>query len=292
MPFPMAGSVGRKPGRVARSSNKTTAYIPAQSAGRKRDHHFGEPHLPMGGRRGLSPRRCRRPHRRFAEGPKPRPLCPKPSAVASALSPALAGGPRRGRSRWCWRMVRRSPRRCSWGSPALIRAGSAIASSARDLGLSHAAVRHGRLLAIAARHGWQAAADQLGVPVETLALTSRQARGAAPGLRRRGLRRAAVPRPGAADRPASPAPCAGLQPRQLHAHAGDAKDSAVVVADQPAREADQDRREGGEPWQVRDLPDRRGRGIATDVRGHPVADRPATGTARASMSGSGVGRHE
>ena len=39
------------------------------------------------------------------------------------------------------------------------------------------------------------------------------------------------------------APCAGLQPWQLHAHAGDAEDGGAVVADQPAREADQDRRE-------------------------------------------------
>jgi hypothetical protein len=34
-----------------------------------------------------------------------------------------------------------------------------------------------------------------------------------------------------------------LQPRQLHAHAGVAEDVAAVVADQPAREADQDRRQ-------------------------------------------------
>jgi len=39
------------------------------------------------------------------------------------------------------------------------------------------------------------------------------------------------------------APCAGLQPWQLHAHAGHAKNRGAVVAEQPAREADQDRRE-------------------------------------------------
>jgi hypothetical protein len=47
-----------------------------------------------------------------------------------------------------------------------------------------------------------------------------------------------------------PAPCARVQPRQLHAHAGDAEDGAAVVADQPAREADQDRREGRKPRYV------------------------------------------
>src|SRR6476469_5859003 len=33
-----------------------------------------------------------------------------------------------------------------------------------------------------------------------------------------------------------------------------------------------------------DLPDGRGRGVATDVRRHPVADHPAAGTARAGMT--------
>ena len=33
---------------------------------------------------------------------------------------------------------------------------------------------------------------------------------------------------------------------KLHAHAGGAEDGAAVVADQPAREADQDRRQGGQ----------------------------------------------
>src|SRR5580693_7971249 len=39
------------------------------------------------------------------------------------------------------------------------------------------------------------------------------------------------------------APRADVQPRQLHADAGDAEDGGAVVADRPAREADQDRRE-------------------------------------------------
>jgi len=44
--------------------------------------------------------------------------------------------------------------------------------------------------------------------------------------------------------PSAFAPRAGLQPRQFHADAGDAEDRGAVVADQPAREADQDRRQG------------------------------------------------
>jgi hypothetical protein len=44
-------------------------------------------------------------------------------------------------------------------------------------------------------------------------------------------------------RPSS-APRTGLQPRQFLADAGDAEDRGAVVADQPAKEADQDRRQG------------------------------------------------
>ena len=47
-----------------------------------------------------------------------------------------------------------------------------------------------------------------------------------------------------------------------------------------AREADQDRREGRQPRTLCHLPDGRGRGVATDVRRHPVADRPAPSTTR------------
>ncbi len=43
------------------------------------------------------------------------------------------------------------------------------------------------------------------------------------------------------------APCPGLQPRQFHADAGDAGGRGAVVADQPAREIDQDRRQGRQP---------------------------------------------
>jgi Kef-type K+ transport system membrane component KefB/nucleotide-binding universal stress UspA family protein len=58
-----------------------------------------------------------------------------------------------------------------------------------------------------------------------------------------------------------------------------------VVADQLAREADQDRSQGGPPRALRDLPDGRGRGVTTDVRRVPNADRPVAGTARATMKG-------
>jgi Transposase DDE domain group 1 len=42
---------------------------------------------------------------------------------------------------------------------------------------------------------------------------------------------------------------------QLHADAGDAEVGGALVADQPAREADQDRREGRQPRALRDVPD-------------------------------------
>ena len=41
---------------------------------------------------------------------------------------------------------------------------------------------------------------------------------------------------------------------------------------------------GCPPWAVRHVPDGRGRGVASDVRRNPGADRPAAGAARASMT--------
>jgi hypothetical protein len=76
-----------------------------------------------------------------------------------------------------------------------------------------------------------------------------------------------------------PAPCADLQTGQLHAHAGDALGGEAVVAHQPARKADQDRREGRQSRPLRHLPNGRGRGVAADVRGNPVANHPAASTA-------------
>jgi hypothetical protein len=89
-------------------------------------------------------------------------------------------------------------------------------------------------------------------------------------------------------RRAPSAPRPRVQPRQLHADAGDAQDGAAVVTDQPAREADQDRREGGELRPLRDLSDGRGRGVAADVRRYPVPDRPAASTSRVGMRGGEV----
>jgi hypothetical protein len=59
----------------------------------------------------------------------------------------------------------------------------------------------------------------------------------------------------------------------------------AVVADQPPREADQDRRQGRQPWPLRDVPDGSSRGVTTDVPGHSVTDRPAAATARAGLMG-------
>jgi len=82
--------------------------------------------------------------------------------------------------------------------------------------------------------------------------------------------------------------CAGVQPGQFHAHAGDAEDGGAVVVDQPAREADQDRCEGRQPWPLRDVPDGRGRRVAAHVQGHPDAYCAASGAARTSVRGVGI----
>ena len=84
------------------------------------------------------------------------------------------------------------------------------------------------------------------------------------------------------------APCARLQSRQLHADATAAQDGTVVVADQPAREADQDRRQGGQPRLLGYVPAGRGRGVATDVRKYPDAHRPAAGTTCAGVRSAGA----
>jgi hypothetical protein len=47
-------------------------------------------------------------------------------------------------------------------------------------------------------------------------------------------------------------------------------------------------RQGRQPRPLRHLPIGRGLGVAADVRRHPVTDRPAAGTARPGMRGSGV----
>jgi hypothetical protein len=67
--------------------------------------------------------------------------------------------------------------------------------------------------------------------------------------------------------------------------AGDAEDGGAVVADQLAREADRDRRQGREPRPLHDLSDGRGRGAATDVPGDPDVDRPTSGAAGTHVTG-------
>ena len=79
-----------------------------------------------------------------------------------------------------------------------------------------------------------------------------------------------------------------LQPRQLHENPGDAQARGAVVGDQPAREADQDRREGRQPRSIRHLPNGRGRGVMADIPGNPIAHPPAAGTAHSGVRGAGI----
>ena len=62
---------------------------------------------------------------------------------------------------------------------------------------------------------------------------------------------------------------------------GDAGADQGLVADDPEREAHQNRREGRPPWPLRRIPDGRGRHPAKSVCRHPAADR---GTAAAAGS--------
>jgi hypothetical protein len=80
-----------------------------------------------------------------------------------------------------------------------------------------------------------------------------------------------------------PAPCVGLQPRPLHADAGDAEGGALWSL------TSQDRREGRQPWPLPHVPNGQSRGVAPDVRRHPVADRSAAGAARAGVRGREAG---
>eukprot|EP01036_Dinobryon_divergens_P050555 gene50555-67694_t len=74
------------------------------------------------------------------------------------------------------------------------------------------------------------------------------------------------------------ASCAGLQPRQLPAHAGDVGADWWSVNDVAAGEADQDRRQARQPPPPR-------RDLTPSVRRDPAADR---GTAAAATSSAGV----
>jgi hypothetical protein len=57
----------------------------------------------------------------------------------------------------------------------------------------------------------------------------------------------------------------------------------AVVADQSAGEADQDWRQGREPWPPLRVPDGRSRGICTDVQRNSHAHCPVAGATRTSM---------
>jgi len=81
------------------------------------------------------------------------------------------------------------------------------------------------------------------------------------------------------------APCAGLQPRQLHANPSDARVSRTVDADEFAGEADQDRCQGGQPRPLRHVPDGRGRSATTDVQRNPHVHCPVAGATRTSVKG-------
>ena len=86
-------------------------------------------------------------------------------------------------------------------------------------------------------------------------------------------------------RGAAPASCARLQPRQFPADSGDAGADQGLVIDELEGEADQDRREGGEQWPLRRLPDGGSRHPPANVPRDFAAHRGATAaaTARASM---------
>jgi hypothetical protein len=67
-----------------------------------------------------------------------------------------------------------------------------------------------------------------------------------------------------------------------------ARGGRAVVADQPAGEAGEDRRQGCAPRSLRSLPDDRGRGAERTVRAIPAADRRAATTAGLSVGSNGA----
>src|SRR6516164_7574474 len=85
-------------------------------------------------------------------------------------------------------------------------------------------------------------------------------------------------------RGAAPASCTRLQPRQFPAHAGDARADQGLVADESEGQADQDRRECGEPRPLCYLPDGRGRHRTANVPRDFAAHRGATAAATTSAS--------
>lgn len=80
---------------------------------------------------------------------------------------------------------------------------------------------------------------------------------------------------------------AGLQPCQLPADAGAARCGASLVADDAAREAGEDRGQGGLARALRHVPTGEGRDPSGSVRRHPGADRLAQTSAGSSMTAVG-----
>ena len=78
---------------------------------------------------------------------------------------------------------------------------------------------------------------------------------------------------------AAPASRASLQSRQFSAHAADARADQRLVADELEGEADQDRREGGEPRTLCLLPNGRCRHSTANVPGDFTADHGITAAA-------------
>src|SRR5262249_8290420 len=74
------------------------------------------------------------------------------------------------------------------------------------------------------------------------------------------------------------------QSRQFPAHAGDAGADQRLVADELEGKADQDRREGGEPWPLYRLPDGRGRHRTANVPRDSAAHRGIAAAATTSAS--------
>src|SRR5499427_9668698 len=85
-------------------------------------------------------------------------------------------------------------------------------------------------------------------------------------------------------RRAAPTSCARLQSWQLSPHACNTGADQGLVADELEGEADQDRREGGEPRPLCYLPDGRGRHRTANVPRDFAADRGATAAATTSAS--------
>ena len=90
-------------------------------------------------------------------------------------------------------------------------------------------------------------------------------------------------------RRAASASCAGLQSFQLHAYVGSARGGQAVVADEPAGEAHQNRRQDCEPWPLRHIPGGRGRSAEGIVPGDSAADRRSTAKTDPSVGNGTAG---